>query len=58
MTNLLLDAMSEKSRIINVASGAHEFKRSVPNFELAINGGVGTGMNAYATSKFANIVFT
>ncbi|CAD8070602.1 unnamed protein product [Paramecium sonneborni] len=58
LTNLLLDLMSDKSRIINVSSGAHEFLKKVPDFQKAIKGELSLGMTTYSTSKFANIVFT
>ncbi|CAD8094035.1 unnamed protein product [Paramecium primaurelia] len=58
LTNLLLDIMSDKSRIINVSSGAHEFVKKIPDFQKAIKGELSLGMNTYATSKFANILFT
>lgn len=50
--------MSDKSRIINVSSGAHEFIKQIPDFTKALKGELNLGMNTYATSKFANILFT
>lgn len=58
LTYLLLDMFPNKARIINVASGAHEFLSKEPDFNKALTGELGAGFTAYSCSKFANVVFT
>src|SRR5215813_12138657 len=58
LTDLLLDLLKRSSpaRIINVASGAHSFGSI--DFEDLQNGRNYGGVNAYADSKLANLLFT
>jgi NAD(P)-dependent dehydrogenase (short-subunit alcohol dehydrogenase family) len=63
LTALLQDALTAagNARVINVASGAHEFARHGLDFDDLMwerRKYSGMGMGAYAASKLANVMFT
>jgi retinol dehydrogenase-12 len=59
LTNLLLDTLkrSAPSRIINVSSDAHKMAKSF-DFDAVEKPGRHRGLQAYAQSKLANLLFT
>lgn len=60
LTNLLMDLIisTKQSRIINVSSSAHTFIKESVNFDDAWNGKIDKVFMSYATTKYANILFT
>jgi NAD(P)-dependent dehydrogenase (short-subunit alcohol dehydrogenase family) len=59
LTNLLMDALvapGDKSRVINVASGAH--RRGAMQFDDLMLEKKFSGYTAYAQSKLSNILFS